>query len=140
MIIIDNLFFSHWFIFLLPKEKKRMEKLALRSSSTQAKIIGTIVSISGAMLVVLDRGPTILSTTSSSAPLVLSLVVLYRGPTILSNYYVQRLYSTTTCRATVIYICTSMFHGKTKFECLETKTWYWIGCNYILGQISKNTS
>ncbi|CAL9014568.1 unnamed protein product [Prunus brigantina] len=40
----------------------RMEKLALRSSSTQAKIMGTLVSISGALVVVLYKGPTILST------------------------------------------------------------------------------
>uniref|UniRef100_A0A1S8ACC5 WAT1-related protein n=1 Tax=Citrus limon TaxID=2708 RepID=A0A1S8ACC5_CITLI len=37
----------------------RMEKLALRTLSTQAKIIGTMVSISGALVVVLYKGPTI---------------------------------------------------------------------------------
>jgi len=43
---------------------KRMEKLALRSSSTQAKIMGTIVSISGALVIVLYEGPKIISTSS----------------------------------------------------------------------------
>ncbi|XVE67980.1 hypothetical protein DITRI_Ditri09bG0031600 [Diplodiscus trichospermus] len=47
----------------------RMEKVALRSSTTQAKIMGTIVSISGAFVVVLYKGPKVLSSspwTSSS--------------------------------------------------------------------------
>ncbi|XP_021810119.1 WAT1-related protein At4g15540-like [Prunus avium] len=43
----------------------RMEKLALRSCSTQAKIMGTLVSISGALVVVLYKGATILSTPST---------------------------------------------------------------------------
>ncbi|CAH2080013.1 unnamed protein product [Thlaspi arvense] len=44
----------------------RMEKVVLRSSTSQAKIIGTIVSISGALVVVLYKGPKVLSLTSSS--------------------------------------------------------------------------
>uniref|UniRef100_A0A2N9I7E0 WAT1-related protein n=1 Tax=Fagus sylvatica TaxID=28930 RepID=A0A2N9I7E0_FAGSY len=44
----------------------RMEKLALKSSSTRAKIMGTVVSISGALVVVLYEGPTIISTSSRS--------------------------------------------------------------------------
>lgn len=51
------------------KNKKSMEKLALRSLSTRAKLIGTIVSISGAMVVVLYKGPIVLSSTSSSSSL-----------------------------------------------------------------------
>lgn len=43
----------------------RMEKVALRRSSSQAKILGTIVSISGALVVVLYKGPTVFSSTSS---------------------------------------------------------------------------
>ncbi|XWS40779.1 hypothetical protein CRYUN_Cryun17cG0024700 [Craigia yunnanensis] len=46
-----------------------MEKVALRSSSTGAKIIGTIASISGASVVVLYKGPKVLYSphwTSSS--------------------------------------------------------------------------
>ncbi|KAJ7974536.1 WAT1-related protein [Quillaja saponaria] len=50
-----------------------MEKVAIRSSSTQAKIMGTIVSISGALLVVLYKGPIILSTPSLSPSPSLSL-------------------------------------------------------------------
>ncbi|KAH7846594.1 hypothetical protein Vadar_015806 [Vaccinium darrowii] len=47
----------------------RMEKLALRSSSSQAKIIGTIVSISGAFVVTLYEGPPIELTPSPSISL-----------------------------------------------------------------------
>ncbi|XVE67976.1 hypothetical protein DITRI_Ditri09bG0031200 [Diplodiscus trichospermus] len=50
----------------------RMERVALRSSSTRAKIIGTIGSISGASVVVLYKGPKLLYSphwTSSSVPL-----------------------------------------------------------------------
>ncbi|GMY13437.1 WAT1-related protein At5g40230-like isoform X2 [Fagus crenata] len=46
-----------------------MENLALRSSITQAKIIGTIVSISGALVVVFYKGPTIISAPSQSPSL-----------------------------------------------------------------------
>ncbi|TKY63258.1 WAT1-related protein [Spatholobus suberectus] len=42
----------------------RMEKVALRSSSTRAKILGSLVSVSGALIVVLYKGPIILSTSS----------------------------------------------------------------------------
>uniref|UniRef100_A0A1J3HEE6 WAT1-related protein n=2 Tax=Noccaea caerulescens TaxID=107243 RepID=A0A1J3HEE6_NOCCA len=48
----------------------RMEKVVLRSSASQAKIIGAIVSISGALVVVLYKGPKVLaaaSLTSSSS-------------------------------------------------------------------------
>lgn len=48
---------------------KRMEKLVLRSYNTQAKIIGTIVSISGAFVVVLYKGPPVVLTTSPSSQL-----------------------------------------------------------------------
>ncbi|GMY13412.1 WAT1-related protein At5g40230-like isoform X1 [Fagus crenata] len=44
----------------------RMEILALRSSITQAKIMGTIASISGAMVVVFYKGPTIISASPES--------------------------------------------------------------------------
>ncbi|KAK4603758.1 hypothetical protein RGQ29_012314 [Quercus rubra] len=43
----------------------RMENLALRSSITQAKIIGTLVSISGAFVVLFYKGPTIISPSQS---------------------------------------------------------------------------
>lgn len=48
---------------------KRMEKLALRSSSTRAKIMGTLVSISGALVIVLYEGPKIISTSSQPSSL-----------------------------------------------------------------------
>lgn len=42
-----------------------MEKLVIRSSSTQAKMIGTFASMAGALVVVLYKGPKVLSTVSS---------------------------------------------------------------------------
>ncbi|KAA8548067.1 hypothetical protein F0562_004672 [Nyssa sinensis] len=54
---ISNLVPAFTFIFAIIF---RMEKLALRSSSSQAKIIGTIVSISGAFVVTLYKGPPII--------------------------------------------------------------------------------
>ncbi|KAA8548068.1 hypothetical protein F0562_004671 [Nyssa sinensis] len=42
----------------------RMENLALRSSSTQAKIIGTVILISGAFVVILYKGPAIITNLS----------------------------------------------------------------------------
>ncbi|KAL6960639.1 hypothetical protein U1Q18_038403 [Sarracenia purpurea var. burkii] len=47
----------------------RMEKVSLRSSSSQAKIIGTIVSISGAFIVTLYKGRPIGPTPSPSISL-----------------------------------------------------------------------
>ncbi|XP_059670190.1 WAT1-related protein At3g28050-like [Cornus florida] len=47
----------------------RMEKLALRSSSSRAKIIGTILSISGAFVVVLYKGPPVIVTSFPSISL-----------------------------------------------------------------------
>lgn len=44
----------------------RMEKLACRSSSFMAKAIGTVVSIAGAFIVTLYKGPQILTPLSSS--------------------------------------------------------------------------
>ncbi|PON75974.1 Plant-drug/metabolite exporter [Trema orientale] len=46
----------------------RMEILDLRSSTTQAKVLGTIVSISGALVAILYKGPTILSSKSMKVP------------------------------------------------------------------------
>ncbi|KAF3554538.1 hypothetical protein F2Q69_00016159 [Brassica cretica] len=49
----------------------RMEQVVLRSSATQAKIIGGVLSISGALVVVLYKGPKVLSAASftpSSSP------------------------------------------------------------------------
>ena len=44
----------------------RMEKVALRSSSSIAKIVGSTVSITGALVVVLYKGPIILPNPFSS--------------------------------------------------------------------------
>ncbi|KAL4653537.1 hypothetical protein ACB092_01G310900 [Castanea dentata] len=47
----------------------RMEKVVLRSTSSQAKILGTIVSISGAFVVTLYKGPPIVIAQTSSVSL-----------------------------------------------------------------------
>ncbi|XP_058185536.1 WAT1-related protein At5g40230-like isoform X2 [Rhododendron vialii] len=44
----------------------RMENISIRSASTQAKMIGTIVSISGALIVVLYAGPPLITPSSPS--------------------------------------------------------------------------
>lgn len=41
-----------------------MEKLKWRSISSQSKVLGTVISITGAFVVTLYKGPTILSTQS----------------------------------------------------------------------------
>ncbi|KAL3624213.1 hypothetical protein CASFOL_033029 [Castilleja foliolosa] len=52
----------------------RMEKIELRSSSSQAKIIGTLLSIAGAFVVVLYKGPPIIrSRIHESSPIFISL-------------------------------------------------------------------
>ncbi|KAJ4833449.1 hypothetical protein Tsubulata_042928 [Turnera subulata] len=60
-----------FFLFFSNGCSKRMEKVDLRSLSTGAKIIGTIVSISGAIVVVLYKGPGILSTSSPTEHILL---------------------------------------------------------------------
>lgn len=40
-----------------------MEKVSLKRSSSQAKIIGTVLSISGTFVVTLYKGPPIITTT-----------------------------------------------------------------------------
>ena len=52
------------FCFLVDASNNRMERLSLRSTNTRAKVMGTLVSISGALVVILYKGPAILSTTS----------------------------------------------------------------------------
>ncbi|XP_050382739.1 WAT1-related protein At4g15540-like [Argentina anserina] len=60
---IGNL--SPAFIFILAVTFS-MERLNWRSRSTQAKVMGTLVLISGVLVVVLYKGPTILSHTTPS--------------------------------------------------------------------------
>ncbi|KAL9227080.1 hypothetical protein vseg_002817 [Gypsophila vaccaria] len=52
----------------------RMEKLDLRKLSSQAKTLGTITAIAGAMVVTLYKGPTIITRTSSTTSKKLALV------------------------------------------------------------------
>ncbi|GAB2276562.1 hypothetical protein Dimus_011283 [Dionaea muscipula] len=44
----------------------RMEKIAWRRLSSQAKVLGTVVSIMGALIVVLYKGPAVMALLSSS--------------------------------------------------------------------------
>lgn len=44
----------------------RMEKVEIRSLSSQAKILGTIISIAGALVVVLYEGPTVIRSNRRS--------------------------------------------------------------------------
>ncbi|KAI5665558.1 hypothetical protein M9H77_15411 [Catharanthus roseus] len=44
----------------------RMEKLVLRSARSQAKVIGTLISIAGALVVVLYSGPAVIEVYRSS--------------------------------------------------------------------------
>lgn len=46
----------------------RMEKLDLRSSTSQVKTLGTLVSISGAMIVTLYKGPSIFASPGQPEP------------------------------------------------------------------------
>lgn len=62
--VINNL--SPAFTFILAIIY-RMEKIVFRSSSSRAKIIGTIVSIAGSLVVVFYEGPTVFSSTSSGS-------------------------------------------------------------------------
>ncbi|KAJ7970880.1 WAT1-related protein [Quillaja saponaria] len=61
--VISNLIPTFTFILAIVF---RMEKIAILNSSSQAKIIGTVVSLSGALVVVLYKGPAILSAPSPS--------------------------------------------------------------------------
>lgn len=50
-----------------------MEKVAARSTSSQAKILGTVVSIMGAFVVTLYQGPPIVLASSASQNQLLSV-------------------------------------------------------------------
>ncbi|KAL4353932.1 hypothetical protein GQ457_06G033820 [Hibiscus cannabinus] len=55
-VFFSFLVFEHWHV-------KRMEKVEIRRSATQAKIIGTITSISGALVMTFYKGPGIISSS-----------------------------------------------------------------------------
>ncbi|KAK7339422.1 hypothetical protein VNO77_20087 [Canavalia gladiata] len=57
----------------------RMEKVVVRNSSTQAKVLGTIVSISGAFVVTLYKGPPIIIAHAPSMSLHQPLNTLNSG-------------------------------------------------------------
>lgn len=68
-----------------------MEKVALRSRSSQAKILGTIVSISGAFIVTLWKGPPLMGFSSTSNSYLHLPVAQY------SNWALGGLLLTVTC-------------------------------------------
>lgn len=49
--------------------KIRMEKVVLKSNSSQAKVMGTIISISGAFVVTFYKGPRIIFSSSPTISL-----------------------------------------------------------------------
>ncbi|CAA7055311.1 unnamed protein product [Microthlaspi erraticum] len=62
----------------------RMEQVILRSSATQAKIIGTIVSISGALVIVLYKGPKLIVASSFTSSFESSWII---GGLLLATQY-----------------------------------------------------
>ncbi|CDY38468.1 BnaA10g16900D [Brassica napus] len=69
----------------------RMEQVMLRSSATQAKINGTIVSISGALVIVLYKGPKLLvaaSFTSCEPSWIIGGLLLVLQFLLLSVWYI----------------------------------------------------
>jgi len=73
-----------------------MEQVILRSSATQAKIIGTIVSISGALVIVLYKGPKLLVASSFTSSFESSWIIgglfLATQYLLLSVWYVLQMY------------------------------------------------
>ncbi|ESR59690.1 hypothetical protein CICLE_v10017903mg [Citrus x clementina] len=69
----------------------RMEKVAIRSRSSQAKILGTVVSIAGAFIVSLYKGPPLLGFSSPSNSNIQLPVSEY------SNWALGGLLLTVTC-------------------------------------------
>ena len=71
-----------------------MEQVMLRSSATQAKIIGTIVSISGALVIVLYKGPKLLvaaSFTSCEPSWIIGGLLLVLQFLLLSVWYILQV-------------------------------------------------
>ncbi|XP_011045220.1 PREDICTED: WAT1-related protein At3g28050-like isoform X1 [Populus euphratica] len=70
---ISNLTPAFTFIFAIIF---RMERVALRRTSSQAKLLGTILSIAGAFVVTLYKGPPIIISSKSSVPLSQHLLII----------------------------------------------------------------
>jgi len=83
LFVTINLFFE--LVFLLG-DSLRMEQVRLRSSATQAKIIGAILSISGALVVVLYKGPQVLASASFTT--VLPTVTLHQHLTSIESSWI----------------------------------------------------
>lgn len=87
-----------------------MEKLSLRSLSSQAKIVGTMVSITGALVVILYSGPVLItmhatqkspavtisfdrSTVSSESNWIIGGVLLAASYVMVSIWYIYQVHS-----------------------------------------------
>lgn len=67
VLILSHFFFN---FFTFPSfDITRMEKVACRKASSQAKVLGTIVSIAGAFIVTLYKGPRITTIASPKVSL-----------------------------------------------------------------------
>ncbi|EXC31607.1 Auxin-induced protein 5NG4 [Morus notabilis] len=75
----------------------RMENLDLRSSVTRIKIIGTLFSLSGALVAVIYKGPIIFSSSSSFPPQSLSLGLQYSSETSKRNRVLGGLLIASQC-------------------------------------------
>ncbi|KAG9158473.1 hypothetical protein Leryth_013208 [Lithospermum erythrorhizon] len=72
----------------------RMEKLELKRTSSRAKVLGTIVSIGGAFVVTLFKGPRIISGFSPSTPAIMQNQSLSSKPSdwILGGFFLTTEY------------------------------------------------
>ncbi|KAJ4834622.1 hypothetical protein Tsubulata_014945 [Turnera subulata] len=108
----------------------RMERLAIKSCSTQAKIVGTLVSISGALVVVLYKGPVIISISSTTPSIPF---IGLRAPPLRTGSW-EFLFSTWY----IILVCASMFleiHSLSCFQKFHLMSWESSErkCNTIVG-------
>ncbi|GKB92585.1 EamA domain, WAT1-related protein, partial [Tanacetum coccineum] len=107
----------------------RMEKLEIKSSSSQAKLLGTITAISGAMVITFYQGPGILKTIispDSSNYLLLSQLDYWRQQQLESirinrlSSFLMLFYDDT--------VYSSISFPRTKSKCLGAATQDWDDC------------
>ncbi|KAL6951909.1 hypothetical protein U1Q18_047449 [Sarracenia purpurea var. burkii] len=75
----------------------RMEKINIKSFSSQAKILGTTLAISGALVVTLYKGPSILSGAPSPANLTDKFLVLDQSKWVLGAAFLTVSYFFSAC-------------------------------------------
>lgn len=89
-----------------------MEKLRIRRLSTQAKILGAIISIAGALVVVLFRGPAVIRTYRASVldyhPLTSAQSNwIIGGVLLIADYFVLSLWYTVQVKIKVFFFSLS---------------------------------